>query len=700
MAEFKKEIAKTDFKATQKTVQGDAMGSFKAAAAETVGSLAKGVGQGYATGKGEQQLGTDESAAEANAYVSEAFKTQQAPKAQSGYETHYTEGNTVLSTDAPTKEEVEGHRASVLSTASMNDKRIQAALDQGRISSREANDHRIKNRKEFMANPINALFGAHYDNAIGGGASGASRGAFFGKTAQEKAQEKLVIEEMTEQRNDQRAADNLMKINPNLTPKRAMSMVQGQKGRLLRLQHLQTKNSLELLGEGEAVEMYQSENIPVYSKLHQDVLQLVDLPEGAKASAVSDFITATTLQQAAIAARIDNSSMGVEAKKQEHTELIRRFDLLRSNVEDTSFVERLKRDTAQADAEIANSDSAHVLGMIRFSDSYSLTHAIAVEGESPLAVMKYLGTSADMSTADVFKLKGREDLKAIRGYMDELSSVQRVKAADAALAKVLKGGAAPSMTGPEAATIGAALQQKNIPTVVAAAYKEDPLGVGEKLNAAPNVDLTAYAGSREYQGLVRTDPDFVNALFDSAIEDARMIQMSQRGTLPDRITVTREAPTRGSVTDGRRPTNWVFDSGGVKLKGAYKGQVVGMHRLAEQNPSMWNKEYVTLEDYINSKAAAVAVEPQSEEAVKKARAEMEAAAKVESKAGPKIQPDPVAGASRTARSGSDKAGPKLNKEGYTPRELGIRGDYKEGAKLMKEMELVNGEWRPVFDEGE
>ena len=700
MAEFKKEIAKTDFKATQKTVQGDAMGSFKAAAAETIGSLAKGVGQGYATGKGEQQLGTDESAAEAKAYVSEAFKTQQAPKAQSGYETHYSEGNTVLTTDAPTKEEVEGHRTSVLSTATMNDKRIQAALDQGRISSREANDHRIKNRKEFMANPINALFGAHYDNAIGGGASGASRGAFFGKTAQEKAQEKMVIEEMTEQRNDQRNADNLMKINPNLTFKRAMSMVQEQKGRLVRLQHLETKNSMELLGEGEAVEMYQSQNIPLYAGLQQDVLQLVDLPEGVRADAVSDFITSTTLQQAEVAARIDNSRMGPAAKAKEHTELIRRFDLLRSNVEDTSFVERLKRDTEQADAEISNSDSAHVLGMIRYSDSYALTHAIAVEGESPLAVMKYLGTSADMSTADVFKLKGREDLKAIRGYMDELSSVQRVKAADNALAKVLKGGAAPPMTGPEAATIGAALQQKNIPTVMAAAYKEDPLGVGEKLNAAVNVDLTAYAGSREYQGLVRTDPDFINALFDSSIEDARMIQMSQRGTLPDRITVTREAPTRANVTDGRSPTNWVFDSGGVKLKGAYKGQVVGMHRLAEQNPSMWNKEYVTLEDYINSKAAAVEVEPQSEEAVKKARAEMEAAAKVESKAGPKIQPDPVAGASRTARSGSDKAGPKINKEGYTPRELGIRGDYKEGAKLMKEMELINGEWRPVFDEGE
>lgn len=602
MAEFKKTIAGTDFKATQKTVQGDAMAGFKKSVAETVGGVAKGAGQGYAKEKGAQQLGEGETAADANQYVNEAFKA--APKAQSGYEAHYAEGNTVPSTDAPTKEEVATMQADFLSQADLSDKKLRAALKQGKISPKEANDRRIQNRKEFMSNPLSAMFGAQYDNVVGGGGSGAARGAFFGQTTQEKIQAKLQMENAVADNERERRAQDIAD-NTGRSMEQARAVVSSQDYNAEKLKRDKVRSEMGELGTTEERVHHGMIIDGVYRQIDQMLEKIQDVDGGVKGKELEDFYKSLAVTKTEELARIRNSNMSPTGKKLATEEVTKALEAYAADAKDGSFGAAQKRMVARQDSTLKNIANTRILSIIKKHPMMKSAYAIGGEqGMYQMAEMiMYWETpagKAEIATSPAIQL-----------LRDSLSEEEFTKGGLDAMDDLID----PKPNGPPKSELQKTLEAssvhgKGVPSLMEAAYEKNPeTYINDALGDLPDLAIGTMASNPEWEAVARRTPELVVGMIDIAASNAMTLQQGfdkrhinvpfreRIGLVPKNIKITPPSLKRGA-NDNR---SWHIDAGDIKLSPRYKAELIAAYRMATAHPQLWEGQYESVDDFISHK---------------------------------------------------------------------------------------------------
>ena len=589
MTEFKRDLASSNHQARGITVHGDPRAAQKQQLVEMTSQLVKGVGSGYAVGKGEEQLGVEETQEQADAFVAEAFR---APHSKLGDVVH-TGGGETIPTSEPTKEQVSEQRAAFLSKADLNDKRIQSALDQGRISSTEANNRRIQNRKEFASNPISALFIADYDRTVGGGSAGAARGAFFGKTTQEKAQEKILTARIVQADKDEQAAESISQKR-NIPIEISRKLIADHKATQQEVLMLTEREKLGKLGASDAYRLHAGKTMPVYEQVTRELQKVITASEaGASAESANAFRTSLNLKESEILLQIEGSNMmpSVKDKEKERTKAI--FTGIRDQLKDSSFTSSFTRLKEEKAAEIAHKVTFRQSQFI--DSSPSILNAFAIGGEKNIVTMMDLMINAQ-SMADKFGIA----TNPMYGLLLNGPPEDTVAAIDGGMGKVIKGDGA--LEANESIAVALAQGKVGVPTLMAEALKANPEGVKEVLSQVKNLRLDVLANDKEIQSLAKSDPELIKVYMDTAARDVISTQIGSGGEVPEYVKITAPKRTQGRGKSGRRTGNrWILDGGGVPLGEGYKAQMIGMYKLAQKNPSMWNKDFSSIEQFVNSK---------------------------------------------------------------------------------------------------
>ena len=599
MAEFKKTLTPQEFRANTPTVFDDPSKGFKAGAAETLGRIAKGAGQGYAKEKGAQQLGT-ESDADANQYVSDAFSAQ-APAA-----TPNSGSEVTANTAVPTKDEVGTMRADFLNQADLSDKKLRAAMAQGKISSKEANDRRIQNRKEFASNPLSAMFLADYDNAVGGGTSGAARGSFFGQTTEEKIQAKLQMENAIADNERLRRAQDIAD-NTGRSMKESLALVSSQDYNAEKLKRDTDRSKMGELGTSEERVHHGRIIDGVYNQIDKQLEKIQDINGGVKGPELEKFYKSLALTKTEELKRIQNSNMSFTGKKFATIEVTAKLEQYAADAKDGSLGAATKRATERQDSSLKLISNTRVLAAIKKHPILGIAYAFGKEkavfevleqvvywetpaGKAELALNPALAMYKDMLTAGDFMEASLDGVKDLVQPKPDGDPTKKPK------------------TEVQKAISEASVHAKGIPTLMEASYNDNPeTYINDALGDLPNLAIGTMASNPEWAAVTKRTPELMLGIIDVAASNSMTLQQSfdkthinvpfrnRIGLVPTHIKIT--PPSLGRGTDGRR--SWQIDAGDVKLSPRYKADLIGAYRMATDNPQLWEGQYESVDDFIN-----------------------------------------------------------------------------------------------------
>ena len=599
MAEFKKTLTPQEFRANTPTVFDDPSKGFKAGAAETLGRIAKGAGQGYAKEKGEQQLGT-ESDADANQYVSDAFSAQ-APAA-----TPNSGSEVTANTAVPTKDEVGTMRADFLNQADLSDKKLRAAMAQGKISSKEANDRRIQNRKEFASNPLSAMFLADYDNAVGGGTSGAARGSFFGQTTEEKIRDKLQMENAIADNERLRRAQDIAD-NTGRSMQESMAVVSSQDYNAEKLKRDTVRSKMAELSTSEERVHHGMIIDGVYNQINQTLEKIQDIDGGVKGPELEKFYKSLAVTKAEELQRIQDSNMSPTGKKFAAQEVTERLEHYAADAKDGSYAAAEKRMGERTDSTLKRIANVRLLNIIRKHPILRSAFAIGKEEgmfkvaemimywETPAGKAELATSSATQMLRDALT---DEDFAQVAG--DALQDLINPKPEGAAEKK--------PKTELQKTLQAKSVHGKGIPALMEAAYEDNPESyVNNALVDLPNLALGTMASNPEWAAVTKRTPELMLGIIDVAASNSMTLQQNfdkthihvpyrnRVGLVPKNIKIT--PPSLGRGANDKR--SWQIDAGDIKLSPRYKADLIGAYRLATDNPQLWEGQYASVDDFIN-----------------------------------------------------------------------------------------------------
>ena len=602
MAEMKKTLAAQDFKATQKTVHADPSEGFKQSVAQTLGSVAEGVGKGYGTEKARQQLGEGESAAEASAYVDEAFKASPNPEAQGGYETHYAEGD--VNELPPTKQDGEKMKQDFLSTAFMSDKKIGAALAQGKISRKEANDRRMNNRKQFSSNPLSAMFLPAYDNALSGGRGGAQRGAFFGQTNEEKIADKLAMVRAVEKDQRERDIDSIAEQTGWPREQAEKRYVQ-RKARANQVKDIEDANKIGAALQSDVTKMYDSHGQDGFYGLEQNLNVLDGIQGGGKVEAVQGFHNEVDAHLRNMLGQVNSDpNISNDGRKALIEKWEKQAEYMKGDATDSGFRKQQMALQEQFTAEMANIKDGDILWRINNSAYYRALYA-TTDGQ-PGAIPAALEASLKFNTPEwieKFNGMGPEGVKVWKMMNGEDLMMLSVDAKG----KFFSGTEA--LTPDERITISMSMYEKNFPDESLRAMALDPEGFSQKVKNIPDLSSVTMAGNKYWNEIAKEEGgvDLIKVFLATAAHNAQNAQRAAKlnedgfGTLPSSITITPPTKNVGRVLGVQTygSAQWLLDTKGHKLAPKFKAEIIGVIKMAKNHPQVWEGKYESPEAYVN-----------------------------------------------------------------------------------------------------
>ena len=621
MAEMKKTLAAQEFKATQKSVQGDAMAGFKQSVAQTLGNVAGGVGVGYGEEKAKQQLGEGESAAEATAYVDEAFKEAPRPEAQGGYEVHYAEGD--VNELPPTRRDGEQMKQDFLSTAFMSDKKIGTALKQGKISRKEANDRRVNNRKQFASNPLSAMFLSSYDNALSGGQGGAQRGAFFGQTNEEKIADKIAMERAVARDQRERDIDDIQEQSGQPREVATQRYVM-MKARARKAAEIGDLNKIGAALQSDITVMYDTHSQNGFYGLVQNLDVLDGIEGGGRVEAVQGFHNEVDAHLRNMIFQIDSDrNISNDGRKALKDKWEKQAEFMKVDATDSGFRKQQMALQEQFTAEMANIKDGDILWRINNSAYYRALYA-TTDGQ-PGAIPAALEASLKFNTPEYIEKfngmgpEGTKVMKMINGEDLMMLSVD-------AKAKFFSGTEA--LSEDERKTIAMSMYEKNFPNESLMAMGLDPEGFSQKIRNIPDLSSKTMAGNKYWNEIAKEEGgiDLIRVFLETAAYNAQNAQraagLNQEGygTLPSSISITPPTKNVGRVLGVQTygSAQWLLDTKGHKLAPKYKAEIIGVIKMAKKHPQVWEGKYESPEAYINGlfggtliSEAEVAEEPSS-----------------------------------------------------------------------------------------
>ena len=621
MAEMKKTLAAQEFKATQKSVQGDAMAGFKQSVAQTLGNVAGGVGVGYGEEKAKQQLGEGESAAEATAYVDEAFKEAPRPEAQGGYEVHYAEGD--VNELPPTRRDGEQMKQDFLSTAFMSDKKIGTALKQGKISRKEANDRRMNNRKQFASNPLSAMFLSSYDNALSGGQGGAQRGAFFGQTNEEKIADKIAMERAVARDQRERDIDDIQEQSGQPREVATQRYVM-MKARARKAAEIGDLNKIGAALQSDITVMYDTHSQNGFYGLVQNLDVLDGIEGGGRVEAVQGFHNEVDAHLRNMIFQIDSDrNISNDGRKALKDKWEKQAEFMKVDATDSGFRKQQMALQEQFTAEMANIKDGDILWRINNSAYYRAQYA-NTDGQ-PGAIVASIESTLKFNSPEwiaKFNGMGPEGVKVWKMINGEDLMMLSVDAK----AKFFSGTEA--LSEDERKTIAMSMYEKNFPRESLTALGLDPEGFSQKVKNIPDLSSQTMAGNKYWNEIAKEEGgiDLIRVFLETAAHNAQNAQraagLNQEGygTLPSSISITPPTKNVGRVLGVQTygSAQWLLDTKGHKLAPKYKAEIIGVIKMAKKHPQVWEGKYESPEAYINGlfggtliSEAEVAEEPSS-----------------------------------------------------------------------------------------
>ena len=602
MAEMKKTLAAQDFKATKKTVQGDAMAGFKQSVAQTLGNVAGGVGVGYGEEKAKQQLGEGESAAEASAYVDEAFKEAPRPEAQGGYEVHYAEGD--VNELPPTRRDGEQMKQDFLSTAFMSDKKIGTALKQGKISRKEANDRRMNNRKQFASNPLSAMFLSSYDNALSGGQGGAQRGAFFGQTNEEKIADKIAMERAVARDQRERDIDDIAEQTgqPREVAEQRYLMIQK---RARQAEDTVNLNKIGAALQSDITVMYDTHGQNGFYGIEQTLAVLDKVEGGARVDAVQGLHDQVDAHIRSMIGQVNRDpNISNDGRKALIEKWEKQAEFMKEDATNGGFRKRQMALSEQFTAEMANMKDGDILWQIK-NHAYFRRMYAAADG-SVRHIPEVMEGALKFNTAEYiekFHSMGEKGVEIQNWFNGE----NLVKLSLDARLKFFSGTEA--LTPDERITINMTMYDRTFPSESLTALGLDPEGFSQKVKNIPDLSSQTMAGNKYWNEIAKEEGgiDLIRVFLETAAHNAQNAQRAAGlnqdgfGTLPSSITITPPTNSVGRVMGVQTYGNaqWLLDTKGHKLAPKYKAEIIGVIKMAKKHPQVWEGKYESPEAYIN-----------------------------------------------------------------------------------------------------
>lgn len=570
MPEFKqKPLAKADMRSIRMAGVSNVADPSTAALANTIGQFSEGAAKGYAQGQGEALQGD---AATATADIEKAF---------SPVKDAVNEG--------VSKDDVAALKQEAIDSTANSFARIKAAVDQGIMSSSAGNMRMQALRKEKLSNPITAMFQKDFDASFASVTGAGARGAFFGKTQAEKNEEARQTSLNDAVVKKETAIAQLVSNGLAASPEVATTMYNQAQASAFRVTELTKKKDLELLGAGEAVELYNLEAQKVNAGVAQAVVGFVNGQGTAEEKAAFDETMAKTHAQERF--RITSSTMTQPAKDKAMERLDAQMTAAKKAAEDTTYTSQVQAANTQVTAVMQQR------GLVVLSDMMAnnpvLQKAYALSGNNPAglgpileiiyssdSLMKQMQIATDPLLGEVFQ-------------GDEAGNQEVVRTAFSALTGGGEG------DGPAKKMSGVVMQQKGMPSQILAAYAKDPEATAKGLATSQNVNLKNINNNNEWKSVLRKQPELLDPLIQAAGSEAKNISMASSGNVPS--TLSFQLTSAANFGNQQRPATWKFQSGGVPISDKYKEQVVNAYRMAQGNPGVWQNEFDTAEEYVASR---------------------------------------------------------------------------------------------------
>jgi len=602
MPDFKIDIGGTDFTASQRTVHGpEAFNQKTAQQAEAISNFVQGVGGGFAAEKGEQQLGGDESQAEATAVVEAAFAFDPA-----------TSGATELAENEPTADQVGQRKREFLARADLNDRRLQAALDAGAISSAEANNRRLQNRKEFAANPLSALFISSYDQVVGGGSSGAARTAFFGKTPAELGRDAAIKAQATQAQSDIFIAEELVRTGKVANTSLAVGFIQEQRANTIMIEALKQR---ETISQQEAFQIVDFDIGQQLAGDSQTFTTLLQVQGGLQASDMRDWelFTATQLERGRLQIERANLNEADQARAMKSlTDTYTTWTAQLENAGYSEFYDNVVKDIESADGALKSMTYSKILR----SNPGIFT---VWEKLGPELGQKFLDAFTNPSKLSSKMLENSPIGKALSEFMTQ----EQIAAVELDAVNSIMGGKALPVEGSAEAVAGAGVLSE--PTTSLPIIKtQDAEELEATLASFKGVHIGDAVNSPEFRRVLQQDPAKEQVVLNSMAREAKLIQYNTVGALPTNIQVS--LPTQFEFlehTSGAEQNVAAVLAGGAKKTVTADGEISprmvsdisSLERYARENPRVWQDSFGSVDIYLNSLFGGTAPLPKDQTSV-------------------------------------------------------------------------------------
>lgn len=553
MPEFKREIAKTDFKPTGTTVHGDAMAQFKASAAQTISDTAMGIGAGYAAGTAERSIGADESYEDASAYVQQGF--QAAAPVKSGF--------AVFNDEAPSREALEEQRQKFLNEAQLTHKRMLSAREQGIMSTSEMDNRVVMDRKQVANNPFKAMFLPEYDKIMGGGASGSARGSYFGQTAQEKAQEKAYVTQLTKQMEDEMLEDRMMQANSDLSREQARGIRIGMENEAMLAEGAKNRIAIRQGDNEDRAAVFHHDMGKPMTQLNVQIRKLVGTPGGVKAGDLNEIRVKTSQLELAALDRLHSSGITDASVLDKEDKLIKaQFKHYRKMIEDNDYATQLTQVTEERAAEIALLKTTKARNYVVNNPAILAASAIdSLGGNIPTVVDLLLNVDTLAS-----KIKNKEGSMAWE-FLKGLKQEQRMMTIGEALTNMY-GPVQPGEKPPPEETrdlAGGLMEQSGSAKMTLENWKLDPEGATKKFRGYNNIPLGEMFTDSSWQKVIQEVPEMGTEIIKAAAMNSVPYQMQNGGEKPISLKVIspeQQEEERAAKEMNREPVD-VFASGGI-----------------------------------------------------------------------------------------------------------------------------------------
>lgn len=571
--------------------------SDSAAIAQTVGQVlglaANAYGRSRAVAAGRRIGGEEESFAEAGVVATQAQEELDILRVQ-GKET----GADV------TPEEVDDYKKEVFDRLLTNQKRISSALSRGLISSTEATARLGVLRNEALANPLIAPFQDQLDNALYRTTGGS--GTTFAKTAAEAEAATVRKAELAALEQTEQQVSGMLQTGIASSRKQALSIIAQQQQSAANIAYYNEKKARIGATSQEAYAASQTLATAQASSAYSQVAQWISTGGNAEQaqSLRMGFMAEGEQVKNAIrqAATGRNGELLVDSDTltRQLNEVDVRVQSYSRMLDDQSATKGLMDVMAQRTAALDFKNQEIQIELSKIVPLFMAMKDNQVAGQwlwdNSIGVNKM---------RNEWMIGTNPVLKMIAKLSPQDTQEQVVRVSD----KVVNGQA---LEGDEADVAASLLVQKGGTAAIDESYKADPKQTITNLRNIP-ISAANISDNNEWLTKARTPEgkEQVMAVINGAASRAiissmneRAREMQEEGKTPNYTAPTQvkvQQVTEGSLTNrGGQTKRWAVDTGGIGVSDTYRKEVVNAYKLGTKVPSLWNEDFATIDEWINS----------------------------------------------------------------------------------------------------